>query len=116
MEPNRVRVPVFTTGRATGHAAAKIAGVYQFPGALALSIIGLSRFLHRHGFTGQRRLAQEEILGDQQPHVGRYDGTGLHQDDITRYNVSDLDFGLYSVAQDQSPRLNTFAKGLDSAT
>ena len=75
------------SGRATGHAAAEIAGVCQFPGALALSFIGLGGFLHRHGFTGQRRLAQEEVLGDQQPHVGRDDGTGLQQNDITRNNV-----------------------------
>ena len=78
-------------GRAADHVRTHVADVVQFhDAALCVSpATGLGALLDRFGFARQRGLADEEILGLGDPHVGRNHVARGKHDDVSRNELLD---------------------------
>ena len=51
-----------------------------------------SAFFHRQSLASERRLVQEQVLGGEQPHVGRHHIAGGQVDDIARHQQLERNF------------------------
>ena len=66
--------------------------VRQVEGILAVAIARVRIFLGGHGFAGQRRLVDEQILGFEQAEFGRNYVAGGKPDDISRHELLNGNF------------------------
>ena len=80
------------------HVGAEEAEVGQIERVLDVRWRRVGFAFHRQGFAGERRLVQEQVLGGEQPHVGRHHVTGGQVDDVARHQQLERYFRFHPAA------------------